>query len=67
VVAGASSNLSIASIFRATSSWGVDCDAAALVAEIAYRNIPVVQTIAHRLWVYPATVAFPERLNDPRW
>ncbi|MGD2130678.1 MAG: amidohydrolase family protein [Lysobacterales bacterium] len=37
----------------------------ALVAEIAHRNIPVVQTISHRLWVYPATVAFPERLYDP--
>lgn len=37
----------------------------ALVAEIAHRNIPVVQTISHRIWVYPATVAFPERLYDP--
>jgi len=25
----------------------------------------VVQTISHRIWVYPATVAFPERLYDP--
>ena len=37
----------------------------ALLAEIAHKNIPVVQTIAHRIWVYPATVAFPERLYDP--
>lgn len=37
----------------------------ALVSEIAHRNIPVVQTISHRIWVYPATVAFPERLHDP--
>ncbi|MDH4072472.1 MAG: amidohydrolase family protein [Gammaproteobacteria bacterium] len=37
----------------------------ALVAEIAHRNIPIVQTIAHRIWVYPATVAFPEKLYDP--
>jgi len=36
-----------------------------LVSEIAHRNIPVVQTISHRIWVYPATVAFPERLYDP--
>ncbi|MDX1500158.1 MAG: amidohydrolase family protein, partial [Woeseiaceae bacterium] len=36
-----------------------------LVAEIAHRNIPVVQTIAHRIWVFPATVEFPERLYDP--
>lgn len=37
----------------------------ALVAEIAHKGIPIVQTIAHRIWVYPATVAFPERLYDP--
>jgi imidazolonepropionase-like amidohydrolase len=37
----------------------------ALVSEIAHKNIPVVQTISHRIWVYPATVAFPERLYDP--
>jgi imidazolonepropionase-like amidohydrolase len=37
----------------------------ALVAEIARERIPVVQTIAHRVWVYPATVEFPERLYDP--
>jgi|TARA_B110000208_G_scaffold35007_1_gene46287 imidazolonepropionase-like amidohydrolase len=36
-----------------------------LVAEIAHKSIPVVQTISHRIWVYPATVAFPERLYDP--
>lgn len=37
----------------------------ALVSEIAHKNIPVVQTISHRIWVYPATVKFPERLFDP--
>jgi imidazolonepropionase-like amidohydrolase len=37
-----------------------------LIAEIAHRGIPVVQTIAHRIWVYPATLEFPERLQDPR-
>jgi len=36
-----------------------------LVAEIAMRGIPVVPTIAHRIWVYPATLEFPERLWDP--
>lgn len=36
-----------------------------LVAEIAHKNIPIVQTISHRIWVYPATVEFPERLYDP--
>lgn len=37
-----------------------------LIAEVAHRGIPIVQTIAHRIWVYPATVEFPERLQDPR-
>jgi imidazolonepropionase-like amidohydrolase len=37
----------------------------ALLSEIAHKGIPIVQTIAHRIWVYPATVAFPERLYDP--
>ena len=36
-----------------------------LVMEIAHKDLPVVQTIAHRIWVYPATVAFPTRLEDP--
>lgn len=37
-----------------------------LLMEIAHRDIPVVQTIAHRVWVVPATIEFPERLEDPR-
>lgn len=37
----------------------------ALISEIAHKNIPIVQTISHRIWVYPATVEFPERLYDP--
>ncbi|MDD9896204.1 MAG: amidohydrolase family protein [Gammaproteobacteria bacterium] len=36
-----------------------------LVAEIIQKNIPVVQTISHRIWVFPATENFPERLYDP--
>lgn len=38
-----------------------------LVAEIAERNVPVVQTISHRIWIYPATLEFPERLHDPTY
>jgi predicted amidohydrolase YtcJ len=37
-----------------------------LVMEIAHRGVPIVQTIAHRIWVYPATLQFPSRLRDPR-
>lgn len=36
-----------------------------LVLRIAHQSIPVIQTIAHRIWIYPATVAFPARLEDP--
>ena len=38
---------------------------AELVSRIAHAGVPVVQTISHRIWIYPATVAFPERLHDP--
>ncbi len=37
-----------------------------LVLEIANSGIPVVQTIAHRPWVFQATLEFPERLQDRR-
>lgn len=36
-----------------------------LVKAIAMANRPVVLTAAHRSWIYPDTVAFPERLQDP--
>jgi len=36
-----------------------------LVMRIAHRQIPIVQTVSHRIWIYPATVAFPERLQAP--
>jgi imidazolonepropionase-like amidohydrolase len=37
-----------------------------LVADIVNAGRPVVTTAAHRSWVYPDTVAFPERLQDPQ-
>lgn len=52
-------------VFQHVGSAGNPPYDAALVGEIAHNNIPVVQTIAHRIWVYPATIAFPERLYDP--
>lgn len=36
-----------------------------LLRKIAEDRIPVVQTIAHRIWVYPATEANPGRLDTP--
>ncbi len=37
-----------------------------LLRDIVVAGRPVVITGAHRVWVFPATVAFPERLQDPR-
>ena len=37
-----------------------------LLRDIVVRGTPVVITGAHRVWVFPATVDFPERLQDPR-
>jgi imidazolonepropionase-like amidohydrolase len=37
-----------------------------LLRAIAESGRPVVPTGAHRVWVFPATVRFPERLQDPR-
>tara|TARA_Y100000590_G_scaffold468516_1_gene651538 strand:- start:1914 stop:3287 length:1374 start_codon:yes stop_codon:yes gene_type:complete len=36
-----------------------------LLSDIAHKKIPIVQTISHRIWIYPETVHFPERLHDP--
>ncbi len=37
-----------------------------LIADIVNAGRPVVVTAAHRSWIYPATIAFPERLQDPQ-
>jgi imidazolonepropionase-like amidohydrolase len=52
-------------VFQHVGSGGNPPYDEALVREIAHRNIPVVQTISHRIWIFPATVDFPERLHDP--
>ena len=39
---------------------------AEIIRDIVNAGRPVVVTAAHRSWVFPATVAFPERLSDPR-
>ena len=39
---------------------------AELIRDIVNAGRPVVVTAAHRSWVFPDTVAFPERLQDPR-
>lgn len=37
-----------------------------LIRDIVAAGRPVVPTAMHRVWLYPATIAFPERLQDPR-
>lgn len=37
-----------------------------LVRRIAQSGRPIVDTIAHRSWVYPATAAYETRLRDPQ-
>jgi imidazolonepropionase-like amidohydrolase len=39
---------------------------AELIRDIVNAGRPVVVTAAHRSWVFPATVSFPERLEDPQ-
>ena len=37
-----------------------------LVRRIVQAGRPIVATIAHRSWIYPETMAYPERLQDPQ-
>lgn len=37
-----------------------------LIRDIVNAGRPVVTTAAHRSWLFPDTVAFPERLQDPQ-
>jgi len=37
-----------------------------MILDIVNAGRPVVVTAAHRSWVFPDTVAFPERLQDPQ-
>jgi len=53
-------------VFQHVGSGGNPPYTSDLLQAIAHRAVPVVQTISHRIWIYPATIAFPERLKDPR-
>lgn len=50
-------------VFQHVGSAGNPPYENALINTIAHKEIPVVQTISHRVWVYPSTVAFPSRLQ----
>ena len=38
-----------------------------LLADIVASGRPVVPTVYHRVWLYPETNSFPERLDDPQY
>lgn len=51
-------------VFQHMGSGGGPTYSDELVKDIAETYRPVVLTAAHRSWIYPDTVAFPERLQD---
>ena len=53
-------------VLQHVGSAGVPLYPPALVDAIAWKGTPVVVTAAHRAFLFPATVAFPERLQDPQ-
>jgi len=53
-------------VLQHVGSAGTPPYSAALVKAIADSGRPVVPTAAHRVWILPDTVNFPERLEDPQ-
>ena len=53
-------------VLQHVGSAGTPPYAPDLVKAIVDSGRPVVPTAAHRVWVYPATLDFPERLQDPK-
>ena len=52
-------------VFQHVGSAGMPTYSDAIVKEVAASYRPIVLTAAHRSWIYPDTVAFPGRLQDP--
>jgi imidazolonepropionase-like amidohydrolase len=52
-------------ILQHVGSAGMPTYDPSLVRAIVVRGTPVVVTACHRAFLFPATVAFPERLEDP--
>ena len=53
-------------VLQHVGSAGMPTYDPALVKAIAVKGTPVVTTAAHRAFLFPATVEFPERLQDPQ-
>jgi imidazolonepropionase-like amidohydrolase len=54
------------SVLQHVGSGGTPPYPPELMKQIVDRGVPVCPTAAHRVTVFPATVAFPERLQDPQ-
>lgn len=52
-------------VLQHVGSAGMPTYSPDLVKAIATAGRPIVLTATHRSWLYPDTVAFPERLQDP--
>ena len=52
-------------VLQHVGSGGVPTYSPDLVKAIAASGRPVVPTVAHRSWIYPDTLDFPESLQDP--
>lgn len=52
-------------VFQHVGSAGVPIYSPEIVKEVAGSFRPIVLTAAHRSWIYPQTVDFPGRLEDP--
>ncbi len=53
-------------VLQHVGSVGVPLYSPALIKEIVDAGRPVVPTAAHRVYVWPATLDFPERLQNPQ-
>jgi imidazolonepropionase-like amidohydrolase len=54
-------------VLQHVGSAGVPPYSAKLLSDIVASGRPVVPTVYHRVWLYPDTIAFPERLDDPQF
>jgi imidazolonepropionase-like amidohydrolase len=54
-------------VLQHVGSAGVPPYSPKLLADIVASGRPVVPTVYHRVWLYPDTINFPERLDDPQF
>ncbi len=54
-------------VLQHVGSAGLPPYSAKLLDDIARSGRPVVPTVYHRAWLYPDTMTYPERLDDPQF